>query len=134
MLRRCRSFDMEVERGLTGLGLESQCLKLGEEVGELVAAAVSDPGQAPGECVDVLILLASVAKAVFSSPSQDQVALASVDTALLRYRAQVTVHAPADSIKVSAVQADPVDGNTCIVHAGADTPGIERTAGDPQSP
>ncbi len=45
-----------------------------------------------------------------------------VDTALLRYRAQVTVHAPADSIKVPAVQVDPVDGNTCIVHAGADTP------------
>ncbi|TDC83037.1 transcriptional regulator [Actinomadura sp. 7K507] len=46
-----------------------------------------------------------------------------VDTALFRYRAQVTVHAPADSIKVpSAVQVDPVDNATCIVHAGADTP------------
>ncbi|MFI0354353.1 helix-turn-helix transcriptional regulator [Actinomadura sp. 9N407] len=46
-----------------------------------------------------------------------------VDTALFRYRAQVTVHAPADSIKVpSAVQVDPVDNDTCIVHAGADTP------------
>ncbi|WP_198653530.1 nucleoside triphosphate pyrophosphohydrolase family protein [Actinocorallia populi] len=36
-------------------------MKLVEEVGELVAAAVSDPGQVPGECVDALILLASVA-------------------------------------------------------------------------
>ncbi|OUC96038.1 hypothetical protein CA984_16295 [Streptosporangium minutum] len=46
-----------------------------------------------------------------------------VDTALFLYRAEVTVHAPADSIKVpSAVQVDPVDDNTCIVHAGADTP------------
>ncbi|GAA2581865.1 YafY family protein [Actinomadura fulvescens] len=46
-----------------------------------------------------------------------------VDTALFRYRTQVTVHAPADTIKVpGAVQVDPVDDHTCIVHAGADTP------------
>ena len=52
---------LEAERGLAGLGLQSQCLKLVEEVGELAAAALSAPDQIPGECVDVLILLASVA-------------------------------------------------------------------------
>ncbi len=46
-----------------------------------------------------------------------------VDTALFRYRAEVIVHAPADSVTVpSAVRVDPVDDDTCVVHAGADTP------------
>ncbi|TDB80985.1 hypothetical protein E1264_33315 [Actinomadura sp. KC216] len=50
---------MEIERGLAGLSLGSQCLKLAEEIGELAAASGEDD-EVPGECVDVLILLASI--------------------------------------------------------------------------
>ncbi|MCG5213269.1 nucleoside triphosphate pyrophosphohydrolase family protein [Streptosporangium soli] len=59
---------MEIERGLSGLGLDSQCLKLGEEVGELFDAAGAFSSNPSGpttviaeECVDVTILLASIA-------------------------------------------------------------------------
>jgi NTP pyrophosphatase (non-canonical NTP hydrolase) len=62
---------MEIERGLAGLGIESQCLKLCEEQGELFRAirkANGDPSDPEGrtvsiaeECVDVLILLMSIA-------------------------------------------------------------------------
>jgi NTP pyrophosphatase (non-canonical NTP hydrolase) len=62
---------MEIERGLAGLGIDSQCLKLGEEVGELYRAvrkANGDPADPDGrtvdiadECVDVMILLMSIA-------------------------------------------------------------------------
>ena len=61
---------MEVERGLAGQGAESQCLKLGEEVGELFRAvrkANGNPSDPQGrtvdiadECADVLILLMSI--------------------------------------------------------------------------
>ncbi|WP_433189214.1 MazG nucleotide pyrophosphohydrolase domain-containing protein [Actinoallomurus sp. CA-150999] len=62
---------MEVERGLDHLDIDSQCLKLGEEVGELyrsVRKANGDPSDPNGrvvdiaeECADVLILVASIA-------------------------------------------------------------------------
>jgi NTP pyrophosphatase (non-canonical NTP hydrolase) len=61
---------MEAERGLDKQGLSSQCLKLGEEVGELYRAVRKLQGQPqdPGgrvadvgdEAVDVLILLTSI--------------------------------------------------------------------------
>jgi NTP pyrophosphatase (non-canonical NTP hydrolase) len=62
--------EMEVERGLDGQDLASQCLKLGEEIGELYRAVrrlqghpqdpagrVADVGD---EAVDALILLMSI--------------------------------------------------------------------------
>jgi predicted DNA-binding transcriptional regulator YafY len=52
-----------------------------------------------------------------------------VDIALFRYRARVTVHAPAEAITPvvpDAVVVEAVDARTCLVHAGADTP--ERLA------
>ncbi|MCO6007968.1 hypothetical protein NE236_23600 [Actinoallomurus purpureus] len=62
---------MEVERGLDHLAVDSQCLKLGEEVGELFRAvrkANGDPADPHGRVVDigeeranVLILVASIA-------------------------------------------------------------------------
>jgi NTP pyrophosphatase (non-canonical NTP hydrolase) len=62
---------MEIERGLAGLGIDSQCLKLGEEVGEpyrAVRKTNGDPTDPEGrtvdiaeECVDVMILLMSIA-------------------------------------------------------------------------
>jgi predicted DNA-binding transcriptional regulator YafY len=50
-----------------------------------------------------------------------------VDTALFRYRAQVTVYAPAQAITrrvPDAVAVEAVDEQTCRVHAGADTPAL----------
>jgi NTP pyrophosphatase (non-canonical NTP hydrolase) len=55
---------METERGLAGLSVDSQCLKLAEEVGELTAAALDHHDEIAGECVDVLILLTSIANRV----------------------------------------------------------------------
>lgn len=56
------------------------------------------------------------------SPPADRVPR-GVDTALFRYRARVTVHAPAGSLQLpGAVLVEPVDEGTCVVHAGADTP------------
>lgn len=49
----------------------------------------------------------------------------SLDTALFRYRARVTVHAPAQTISERvppAVLVEALDDRTCAVHAGADTP------------
>jgi predicted DNA-binding transcriptional regulator YafY len=49
----------------------------------------------------------------------------SLDTALFRYRARVTVHAPAQTISQRVPQAvlvEALDDQTCAVHAGADTP------------
>ena len=61
---------MEAERGLDGQDLPSQCLKLGEEVGELyravrkLQAQAQDPGgrtaDVGDEAVDALILLMSI--------------------------------------------------------------------------
>lgn len=48
-----------------------------------------------------------------------------LDTALFRYRARVTVHAPAQTISKRvphAVLVEALDDRTCTVHAGADTP------------
>ncbi|MFI6325980.1 helix-turn-helix transcriptional regulator [Nonomuraea sp. NPDC050556] len=48
-----------------------------------------------------------------------------VDTALMRYRAAVTVRAPAAAITArvpGSVLVEAVDEETCVVHAGADTP------------
>ncbi|MEW2354466.1 YafY family protein [Spirillospora sp. NPDC029432] len=48
-----------------------------------------------------------------------------VDTALSRYRAEVTVHAPAETIAARvppAILVEPLDEHTCLVHAGGDTP------------
>jgi predicted DNA-binding transcriptional regulator YafY len=48
-----------------------------------------------------------------------------LDTALFRYRARVTVHAPAQTISQRVPQAvlvEALDDRTCVVHAGADTP------------
>ncbi|MFG1942678.1 helix-turn-helix transcriptional regulator [Nonomuraea sp. NPDC048826] len=48
-----------------------------------------------------------------------------VDTALMRYRARVTVHAPASAIAShlpESVLVESVDEHTCVVHAGGDTP------------
>ncbi|MFI7447982.1 helix-turn-helix transcriptional regulator [Nonomuraea sp. NPDC049714] len=48
-----------------------------------------------------------------------------VDTALSRYRATVTVRAPADVITArvpASVVVEPVDDTSCLVRAGADTP------------
>lgn len=48
-----------------------------------------------------------------------------VDTALMRHRATVTVRAPASAISArvpAAVVVEAVDDETCVVHAGADTP------------
>lgn len=62
--------DMEIERGLDGQGLPAQCLKLGEEVGELYRAVrklQGEPQDPAGriadigdEAVDILILLMSI--------------------------------------------------------------------------
>jgi NTP pyrophosphatase (non-canonical NTP hydrolase) len=62
---------METERGLDKQAVTSQCLKLGEEVGELFRAVRDFEGQPQDptgrvadigdEAVDVLILLASIA-------------------------------------------------------------------------
>ena len=49
----------------------------------------------------------------------------SLDTALFRYRARATVHAPAQAISQRVPQAvlvESLDDRTCAVHAGADTP------------
>ncbi|MGH3681329.1 MAG: helix-turn-helix transcriptional regulator [Natronosporangium sp.] len=49
----------------------------------------------------------------------------SLDTALFRYRARVTVRAPAETISQRvppAVLVESLDPRTCLVHAGADTP------------
>jgi NTP pyrophosphatase (non-canonical NTP hydrolase) len=61
---------MEVERGLNGQDLPSQCLKLGEEIGELYRAVRKLQGQPQDpsgriadigdEAVDTLILLMSI--------------------------------------------------------------------------
>ncbi|GLZ14531.1 hypothetical protein Acsp04_47660 [Actinomadura sp. NBRC 104425] len=63
--------EMEAERGFDGLDLTTQCLKLGEEVGELFRAVrrllgyPQDPAagvaHAAEEAADALILLASIA-------------------------------------------------------------------------
>jgi predicted DNA-binding transcriptional regulator YafY len=48
----------------------------------------------------------------------------SLDTTLFRYRARVTVHAPAQTISQRVPQAvlvEALDDRTCAVHAGADT-------------
>ena len=48
----------------------------------------------------------------------------SLDTALFRYRARATVHAPAQAISQRVPQAvlvESLDDRTCAVHAGADT-------------
>lgn len=48
-----------------------------------------------------------------------------VDVALSRFRARVTVHAPAEEIRArvpDSVRVDPLDATRCTVHAGADTP------------
>lgn len=48
-----------------------------------------------------------------------------VDTALSRFRARVTVQAPAEVITSrvpASVLVEPVDERTCVVHAGADSP------------
>jgi predicted DNA-binding transcriptional regulator YafY len=48
-----------------------------------------------------------------------------VDAALSRLRARVTVWAPAEVIRArvpAAVLVEPLDGTSCLVHAGADTP------------
>ncbi|MFB4318430.1 helix-turn-helix transcriptional regulator [Actinomadura sp. 21ATH] len=48
-----------------------------------------------------------------------------VDIALSRYKAKVTVHAPAETIAArvpAAILVEPVDERTCLVHAGGDTP------------
>ncbi|MEU5880203.1 WYL domain-containing protein [Spirillospora sp. NPDC047279] len=53
----------------------------------------------------------------------------SIETALTRLRARVTVHAPAEVISARlppSVPVEPVDAETCVVHAGADGP--ERLA------
>ncbi|HEU4426855.1 MAG TPA: YafY family protein [Pilimelia sp.] len=53
--------------------------------------------------------------------------LRGVDTALFRYRARVTVYAPAEAITArvpDAVAVEAVDDRTCLVHAGADTPAL----------
>jgi NTP pyrophosphatase (non-canonical NTP hydrolase) len=62
--------EMEVERGLDSQDLSSQCLKLGEEVGELYRAVRKMQGQPQDpagriadvgdEAVDALILLMSI--------------------------------------------------------------------------
>jgi NTP pyrophosphatase (non-canonical NTP hydrolase) len=62
---------MEAERGLAGQDLPSQCLKLGEEVGELYRAVRELGGQPRDPCgrvadvgdeaVDTLILVVSIA-------------------------------------------------------------------------
>jgi len=61
---------MEAERGLDGPDLMPQCLKLGEEVGELFRAVLNRHGHpqdeegrtadVAGEAADVLILLVSI--------------------------------------------------------------------------
>jgi predicted DNA-binding transcriptional regulator YafY len=60
-------------------------------------------------------------------PREDVAAVVArgVDAALFRYRARVTVHAPAHDIVQwlpEAVVVEAVDDHTCLVHAGADTP------------
>jgi predicted DNA-binding transcriptional regulator YafY len=48
-----------------------------------------------------------------------------VDTALSRLRARVTVRAPAEVIRArvpAAILVEPLDGESCVVHAGADSP------------
>jgi predicted DNA-binding transcriptional regulator YafY len=60
-------------------------------------------------------------------PGGDAIAFVtrSLDTALFRYRARVTVHAPAQTISQrvpEAVLVEALDDRTCTVHAGADTP------------
>ncbi|MDA0637201.1 YafY family protein [Nonomuraea sp. MCN248] len=48
-----------------------------------------------------------------------------VDTALMRYRARVTVHAPVSAIAPhlpESVLVESVDERTCVVHAGGETP------------
>lgn len=48
-----------------------------------------------------------------------------VDIALFHYRARVTVHAPAAEVVgylPAAVVVEAIDDQTCLVHAGADTP------------
>lgn len=59
-------------------------------------------------------------------PQDDVAAFVSrgVDAALFRYRARVTVHAPARDVVgwlPDAVVVEAVDDRTCLVHAGADT-------------
>jgi predicted DNA-binding transcriptional regulator YafY len=49
----------------------------------------------------------------------------SLDTALFRYQARVTVYAPAETISQRVPQAvfvEALDERTCAVHGGADTP------------
>ncbi|WP_049574767.1 helix-turn-helix transcriptional regulator [Nonomuraea sp. SBT364] len=48
-----------------------------------------------------------------------------VDTALMRHRATVTVHAPADAVRPHvppSVLVEPRGEHACVVHAGGDTP------------
>jgi predicted DNA-binding transcriptional regulator YafY len=60
-------------------------------------------------------------------PPADAAALVirGVDAALMRHRARVTVHRPAREITgwlPDAVAVEAVNDETCVVHAGADTP------------
>ncbi|WP_336213428.1 helix-turn-helix transcriptional regulator [Nonomuraea sp. LPB2021202275-12-8] len=55
----------------------------------------------------------------------DDVVPRGVDTALAQHRATATVHAPAAVIAgrlPASVLVEPVDDDTCLVHAGGDTP------------
>ncbi|HEX4704850.1 MAG TPA: YafY family protein [Pseudonocardiaceae bacterium] len=50
---------------------------------------------------------------------------AGLDSAMWRYRAKVTVHAPADRIAARlspAIKVTAVDDNTCVIDVGSDTP------------
>ncbi|GII75464.1 DNA-binding transcriptional regulator [Sphaerisporangium rufum] len=58
-------------------------------------------------------------------PPADDLVPRGVDAALSHHRARVTVRAPAAVITArvpASVLVEPVDEETCVVHAGADTP------------
>jgi hypothetical protein len=60
-------------------------------------------------------------------PAEDVAAYISgrVSAAAWRYRARVTVHAPAevvaDRINPAVGTVEPIDAHTCVLHTGADT-------------